>query len=227
MTHLRWLVFVAVAVAALVVAPTTAQEYRETDIREANVMGVQWEGAAGEYRFDVTLYHDDAGEDGYADWWQVETLDGERLGRRTLAHPHGTQEFTRSAEVTVPSDVETVVVRGHDQTHGYGGTAVLVYLGNGTARAVDQGSEPWSFGGDGGGATAEETDGTEGDGAEPSDAGVATDGRSTDDGDDGPDSVDGQDPSDVQDPSGGEGLPGFGPTAAVAAIAGSVLLRRN
>ena len=94
----------------------------------------------------MTLFHDDDGEDGYANWWQVETLDGERLGRRELVHPHSTAPFTRSATIDVPGDVACVVVRGHDQTHGYGGRAVLVDVGTGATSAVRQGPEPRAFG---------------------------------------------------------------------------------
>jgi hypothetical protein len=107
-------------------------------------MAVTVERTGGEYRFDVTLYHDDDGEDGYANWWQVETLAGERLGRRELLHPHGTREFTRSATVSVPDGTTCVVVRGHDQTHGYGGRAMVVSLESGATRVVDQGPEPQS-----------------------------------------------------------------------------------
>ncbi len=116
------------------------------DLREANVVAVavsdagQSDGGT-DYRFDVTLYHDDDGEDGYANWWQVERPDGQRLGRRKLLHAHGTREFTRSETITVPEDVETVVVRGHDQTHGYGGRAALVEPTSGETQFVDQGSE--------------------------------------------------------------------------------------
>jgi hypothetical protein len=116
------------------------------DLREANVVGVAVEPDGDRYRFDVTLYHDDEGEDGYANWWQVERRSGERLGRRELAHAHGTQEFTRSATVAVPEGVDTVVVRGHDQTHGYGGQAMLVTVATGETEAVRQGSEPDGFG---------------------------------------------------------------------------------
>ena len=115
------------------------------DLREANVVGVSLSNDGGDVRFDVTLYHDDEGEDGYANWWQVESLDGERLGRRELLHAHGTQEFTRSATVTVPGGASCVVVRGHDQTHGYGGRAALVNPDSGAVRFVEQGSEPRSF----------------------------------------------------------------------------------
>jgi len=85
---------------------------------------------------------DDVGEDGYADWWQLERLDGERLGRRTLLHAHGTRRFTRSETVSIPEDAVDVVIRGHDQTHGYGGLAAIVDLESGAVEFVDQGTEP-------------------------------------------------------------------------------------
>ena len=113
----------------------------ELDLREANVVAVAVGPAAGGHRFDVTLHHDDDGEEGYANWWQVETLDGERLGRRDLAHPHGTREFTRSATVSVPDGTTCVVVRGHDRTHGYGGRVILVNVATGATTAVRQGPE--------------------------------------------------------------------------------------
>jgi len=64
------------------------------------VTGVAWDGdPGGDVRFEVTLYHDD-GEHGYANWWQVESLDGERLGRRDLLHAHGTPPASWSAATT-------------------------------------------------------------------------------------------------------------------------------
>jgi len=116
------------------------------DLREANVVDVAVGGPdGGAFQLDITLYHDDDGEGGYADWWQVETLDGERLGRRDLAHAHSTAPFTRSETITVPEDVDCIVVRGHDRTHGYGGQAMLVALPGGEARVVQQGPEPQQF----------------------------------------------------------------------------------
>lgn len=124
--------------------PGTAS-HAELDLREANVVGVTVEQTDGNYRFDVSLIHDDDGEEGYANWWQVETRSGEQLGRRELLHAHGTQEFTRSATITVPETVSEVVVRGHDQTHGYGGQAMIVTVETGETEAVKQGPEPQSF----------------------------------------------------------------------------------
>jgi hypothetical protein len=113
----------------------------DLDLREANVVGVAYRTDGGEYEFDVTLHHDDEGEDGYADWWQIERLDGTQLARRDLAHPHATQPFTRSTRVSVPEDVSCVVVRGHDRTHGYGGVAMVVNLDSGRITERRQGSE--------------------------------------------------------------------------------------
>ena len=119
----------------------------ERDLREANVVGTEADDSEGEdeVQFSVTLIHDDEGEKGYANWWQVETLDGDRLGRRSLAHPHGTREFTRSETVSVPPGVDCVVVRAHDQTHGYGGQSMLFDPGSGATRVVRQGSDPAAF----------------------------------------------------------------------------------
>jgi len=102
------------------------------DLQEANVV-------------EVALHHDDDGEDGYANWWQVERLDGTQLGRRDLLHAHSRQPFTRSETIDVPDDVGCVVVRGHDQTHAYGGVAMLVDLDSGATRAMAQGTDPDSF----------------------------------------------------------------------------------
>jgi hypothetical protein len=114
---------------------------QEPDLREANVVAVETESIDDDaYRFDVTLYHDDDGEDGYADWWQVETVEGEQLGRRELLHAHSTAPFTRSETIEIPSGSTCVVVRGHDQTHEYGGQAMVVTLETGTTRTVRQGS---------------------------------------------------------------------------------------
>ncbi|WP_253736423.1 hypothetical protein [Halohasta salina] len=120
-------------------------EADDLDLREANVTDVTVTDDGEDVEFSVELYHDDDGEDGYADWWQIERRDGTRLGRRDLAHANSTAPFTRSETVDVPGDVDCVVVRGHDRTHGYGGRAMLVTLDSGATQAVDQGSEPDSF----------------------------------------------------------------------------------
>jgi hypothetical protein len=117
----------------------------DLDLREANVVDISFEGQNGAYTFDVTLHHDDDGEEGYANWWQVERLDGARLGRRELLHAHSQQPFTRSETIEIPEETTCVVVRGHDQTHEYGGLAIVVNLDSGETRLRDQGSERQSF----------------------------------------------------------------------------------
>lgn len=114
----------------------------DLDLREANVVDVEFERENGGYAFHVALHHDDEGEDGYANWWQVEALDGTRLGRRELLHAHDQQPFTRSETIEVPDDVTCVVVRGHDQAHEYGGRSMIVNLESGATRTVDQGADP-------------------------------------------------------------------------------------
>lgn len=119
---------------------------QELDLREANVTGATFEQIdTMTYRFNVTLYHDDDGEEGYADFWIVETLNRTELGRRTLTHAHGTQEFARSGSIIIPKSIEIVVVRGHDQTHRFGGQAILINIRTGELEVIDQGSEPMDF----------------------------------------------------------------------------------
>lgn len=118
----------------------------DLDLREANVTAVTIESRNGDaYRLAVTLYHDDDGEEGYADWWQVERLDGTKLGRRTLLHAYSTAPFTRKETIQVPDGVSCVVVRGHDQQHGYGGQVAIVTLETGATRLRAQGSETQSL----------------------------------------------------------------------------------
>ena len=131
--------------------PETATEATEPtstdhslDLREANVVDVRIEASDEEYTFDVTLHHDDDGEPGYANWWQVERIDGTRLGRRELLQANSEQTFTRSATIPIPAAVTCVVVRGHDETHEYGGQLLTVDLDSGETRAVKQGPDPRS-----------------------------------------------------------------------------------
>ena len=125
---------------------TTAENETETgdadtlDLREANVVGVTVDDSGSATDFAVELHHDDDGEDGYANWWQVETIDGTQLGRRELTHPHSRQPFTRSDTFEIPDNVTCIVVRGHDQTHDYGGRAVVVNLDSGEQNTIRQGS---------------------------------------------------------------------------------------
>jgi hypothetical protein len=123
----------------------TTDDEDDLDLREANVVDVTFDRQDGAIEFDVTLFHDDDGEEKYANWWQVETLDGEQLGRRELLHAHSTAPFTRSETIEIPDGTTCVVVRGHDQIHGYGGQAAIVNLESEKTILVRQGAERQSY----------------------------------------------------------------------------------
>jgi len=112
----------------------------DLDLQEANVLDVRFE-KLDEFnvRFDVTLLHDDDGESpSFADSWQIEDLDGIVLGERILAHSHGTAPFTRSATILIPEGIDSVIVRGHDMEHGFGGQAALVNMTTGEVHFFDE-----------------------------------------------------------------------------------------
>ncbi|MEZ4615703.1 MAG: hypothetical protein R2867_09350 [Caldilineaceae bacterium] len=90
-----------------------------------------------QWSFDVTVHYPDSGWADYADGWHVETPAGEILGTRVLLHPHvGEQPFTRSlGGVTIPHDVEHVLIRGHDLISGYSSQTAEIPLGEATATA--------------------------------------------------------------------------------------------
>ncbi|MCC9077377.1 hypothetical protein FKZ61_014825 [Litorilinea aerophila] len=85
----------------------------------------------GKWAFDVTLRHEDRGWDDYADGWHVATVEGEILGTRVLLHPHEQEQpFTRSlGPISIPPQVQQVVIRSHDLVSGYTAETVLVPLG--------------------------------------------------------------------------------------------------
>lgn len=131
-------------VCLIISIPTLATN--NLDFKEANVISVKFQKLTGdEYNFDVTLHHDDDGEDGYADKWQVENLIGNVLGTRILTHGHGTVEFTRSHRFSISDEINTVVVRGYDQTHGFGGQVIILSLMNSSIVILDQGENPLNF----------------------------------------------------------------------------------
>lgn len=100
----------------------------------------------GRHTFEVTLSQGDGG--GFADWWQVETRVGKRLGRRSVFHAHESQQsFSSLGHIAVPADETCVVVRGHDSNAGYGGQAMVMALATGETTVVRQGSSKESLAG--------------------------------------------------------------------------------
>ncbi|PHP65039.1 hypothetical protein CSC94_21145 [Zhengella mangrovi] len=97
----------------------------------ADVVAVRYDqGSDGTYSFHVTVRHDDAGWDHYADRWQVLGPDGTVLGERVLAHPHDNEQpFTRSQSgIVIPDEVDEVTVRAHDTVHGWSGQEATVAM---------------------------------------------------------------------------------------------------
>ncbi|MES9946288.1 MAG: hypothetical protein ABW080_15135 [Candidatus Thiodiazotropha sp.] len=82
------------------------------------------------YDISVTVQHQDAGWDHYANRWEVLDEKGAVIGTRTLHHPHvNEQPFTRVLPgLTIPADIKTVTIRSHDSVHEYGGKTITVGL---------------------------------------------------------------------------------------------------
>jgi hypothetical protein len=88
----------------------------------ADVTAVQASGRDGAYSFSVTVRSDEKGCTQYADWWEVLAADGRLLYRRVLFHSHvDEQPFTRSGGPVAIKPGDTVYVRAHLNTTGYGG----------------------------------------------------------------------------------------------------------
>lgn len=91
----------------------------------ADVTAVSMTGAENAYQFQVTISSPDTGCDQYADWWEVLDLAGNLLYRRILAHSHvEEQPFTRSGGPVAISKTQSVLVRAHLNTGGYGTTFI-------------------------------------------------------------------------------------------------------
>ena len=97
-----------------------SKEYSAPAVIRASISG-----NPGSYSFSVTVRSPDTGCDQYADWWEVVTPEGELLYRRVLFHSHvGEQPFTRSGGPIPVRPDETVIVRAHMNTAGYGGVGL-------------------------------------------------------------------------------------------------------
>ncbi len=95
---------------------------------EADVVDVKYQ-CKDSCSFAVTVRHDDDGWKHYANRWEIQSLDGEILATRVLAHPHEKQPFTRSlSNIKFPKGTTEVIVRAHDMVHGYGGLEVKVKI---------------------------------------------------------------------------------------------------
>ncbi|MDF1521424.1 MAG: hypothetical protein P1P87_01220 [Trueperaceae bacterium] len=120
---------------ALVAVPVSASDHdldHDPSLEFAQVTWVDVTARAdGTYAFAVTVRHDDAGWDHYADAWEVvDPRTDAVLATRELLHPHETEQpFTRSLDgVVVPEGVTVVLVRARCNVHGFGGRTVTIDL---------------------------------------------------------------------------------------------------
>jgi hypothetical protein len=104
--------------------PTAAPIAAETALG-ASVTAFSVVGYPGTYTFDVTVRSPDIGCACYADWWEVVSTDGDLLYHRVLLHSHvDEQPFSRSGGPVPVNTNDTVIVRAHMSTTGYGGSAL-------------------------------------------------------------------------------------------------------
>lgn len=97
---------------------------------EADVIGAEARQIEGEsWSVSATILHADTGWEHYADRFDVLAPDGTVLAERVLLHPHvEEQPFTRSVRVTIPGDIDRIIVRAHDSVHGLGGAESEITL---------------------------------------------------------------------------------------------------
>lgn len=97
---------------------------------DATVLEVRVEKAGMLWNFHVTVEHDDTGWDHYADGWEVQDANGQRLAYRKLMHPHVTEQpFTRSLSgVAIPDGTEAVFVKAHCSKSGWSSGLIKVDL---------------------------------------------------------------------------------------------------
>jgi hypothetical protein len=87
--------------------------------------GVSWS-------VDVTLKHADTGWKHYADAWRIIDSIGNEIAKRTLYHPHvSEQPFTRSLSIVkIPENLKTVYIEAHDTVHKWSATKLKIDLVN-------------------------------------------------------------------------------------------------
>ncbi len=96
------------------------------DVTEASLT----QDSDGTFTASVTISSPYDSPQRYADAWRVLTAEREELTVRVLTHDHaGEQPFTRSKSgITIPDDVNQVIVQGRDLINGWGGAEITVDL---------------------------------------------------------------------------------------------------
>lgn len=88
----------------------------------ARVIAAKADESVNGFTFSVTIESPDTGCEQFADWWEIIDLEGNLLYRRILLHSHvDEQPFTRSGGPVKINEDQTVWIRAHMNTVGYGG----------------------------------------------------------------------------------------------------------
>jgi hypothetical protein len=120
----KWLTTIACLSLGLISA--TPLKAGEADVIDARVSRT----SDGRLNFDVTIRSNDTGWSYYADGFEVLGPDGSLLGERVLYHPHETEQpFTRDLYgVTIPTNIDKVIIRAHHKVKGYDGETLIIQL---------------------------------------------------------------------------------------------------
>jgi hypothetical protein len=102
----------------------------------ANVTSVGVTGTDNTFTFAVTVASPDSGCSRYADWWEVIRADGSLAYRRVLLHSHTTEQpFSRTGGPVAVMAADSVWIRAHMNTSGYGGDVFSGTAEGGFSRA--------------------------------------------------------------------------------------------
>jgi hypothetical protein len=87
----------------------------------AEIKNVRASQSGGLWTFDVTISHEDAGWDHFADAWRILDMSGNQLAIRELIHPHvDEQPLTRSLSgIALPEGTTQVGVQVRDTVAGW------------------------------------------------------------------------------------------------------------
>lgn len=91
-------------------------------------MGVSISSNENNYTFSVSISSPNKDCEQYANWWEIISEDDDLIYRRILGHSNVTEHpFIRSGGIVPIAANQTVIIRAHMNTSGYGAT---IYRGS-------------------------------------------------------------------------------------------------
>ena len=127
----RYLGALAIAVTIAGVSMQAAQSAGLMNQKYPDVIDVRVHVRSdGLFDFDATISSPYDTPQRYADAFRVMSPKGVQFGERTLFHDHASEQpFTRDLYgVTIPAEINTVVIQARDKKYGYGGKTLHVTL---------------------------------------------------------------------------------------------------